>query len=259
MKIAVITGASSGLGKAFFEKVIERYPELDEIWAIARRESRLRELADKYPGKKIRILPLDLSDSSSIKTLDAALQEQQPDIKVLINNAGFDRAGLFREMKHEDILSMINLNAMGTTMVSRSCLPYMNSGSYEIITGSIGSFAPLPWRAVYSASKAYVRFFARALHEEERKRGVNVMLLSPGNMDTEMFRENTSGGKLSFFPYLDLEKETVKAMEKAERGAATYTPRAFYKAYRVLAKIVPSAIMVNFTSVESSVSKGQGS
>ena len=140
-------------------------------------------------------------------------------------------------------------------MVYRSCLPYMSKGSYEIITGSIGSFVPLPWRAVYSASKAYVRFFARALHEEEHKRGVNIMLLSPGSMNTEMFNENTAEGKLSLFPYLNLEKETVKAMKKAEKGAAVYTPLAFYKAYRVFGKIVPSALAVKFTSVESSVPK----
>ncbi|MDO5292734.1 MAG: SDR family NAD(P)-dependent oxidoreductase [bacterium] len=255
MNIAIITGASSGLGKVFFEKVTERYEELDEIWIIARREDKLKELADGYSDKKIRILPLDLSDKQSIDTLEMILRELQPNIKVLINNAGFDRAGLFREMKTKDIYSLMDVNVMGMTMISRSCLPYMSKGSYQIITGSIGAFAPLPWRAVYSGSKAYVRFFARALHEEERKRGVNIMLLSPGNMNTEMLRENSVGGKLSIFPFLNLEKETVKAMKKAEKGAAAYTPRAFYKTYRLLAKIVPSRVMVKFTSVESSVPK----
>lgn len=256
MNIAIITGASSGLGKVFFEKVVERYPKLDEIWIIARRESKLKELASQYPNRKIRVLPLDLSDTKSIETLDEILKEQQPDIKVLINNAGFDRAGLFREMSQKDICSLIELNVTGTTMVSRSCLPYMNEGSYQIITGSIGSFAPLPWRAVYSASKAYDRFLARALHEEERKRGVNVMLMSPGKMDTEMFHQNSNdGGNMNIQPYLNLDKVTVKAMKKAEKGCATYTPMLFYKVYRFIAKIVPSAIMVKFTSVESSVSK----
>lgn len=253
MNIAIITGASSGLGKVFFEKMTERYTNLDEIWLIARREEKLKDLAAKFPNQKVRILPLDLSNAKSIEILDEVLRENQPNIKVLINNAGFDRAGLFREMKQKDIYSLINLNITGTTMISRSCLPYMNKGSYQIITGSIGSFAPLPWRAVYSGTKVYIRFFARALREEERKRGINVMLLSPGGMDTEMFHKNTTGGKLSIFPFLNLETVTVEAMKKAEKGTAAYTPRVFYKAYRVLAKIVPSAIMVKFTSVESSV------
>jgi hypothetical protein len=236
--------------------VVERYPQLDEIWIIARRESMLKELASQYPNRMIRVVPLDLSDTKSFETLDELLKELNPDIKVVINNAGFDRAGLFREMSSKDIYSHIDLNVTGTTMISRSCLPYMHEGSYQIITGSVGSFAPLPWRAVYSATKAYVRFFARALHEEERRRGVNIMLLSPGKMDTDMFHQNSNGGgNMDIQPYLNLDKVTVKALEKAEKGCATYTPMLFYKMFRLIAKLLPSAIMVKFTSVESSVVK----
>ena len=256
MQIAIITGASSGLGKVFFEKVVERYPQLNEYWVIARSENKLKELAEQHPQQKVRVVPLDLADTHSMETFEKLLDEQKPDIRVLINNAGYDKPGLFREMKLADIYSLMNLNVMGTTMMSRLCLPYMDKGSYQIITGSIGSFAPLPWRAVYSASKAYVRFFARALHEEERKRSVNIMLLSPGKMDTEMFHQNSKdSGNMSIQPYLNLDKVTMKAMQKAERGCAAYTPMAFYKLYRLLAKIVPSAIMVKFTSVEGSIPK----
>ena len=256
MQIAIITGASSGLGKVFFEKVLERYPQLNEYWVIARSENKLKELAEQHPQQKVRVVPLDLADTHSMETFEKLLDEQKPDIRVLINNAGYDKPGLFREMKLADIYSLMNLNVMGTTMMSRLCLPYMDKGSYQIITGSIGSFAPLPWRAVYSASKAYVRFFARALHEEERKRSVNIMLLSPGKMDTEMFHQNSKdSGNMSIQPYLNLDKVTMKAMQKAERGCAAYTPMAFYKLYRLLAKIVPSAIMVKFTSVEGSIPK----
>lgn len=254
MDIAIITGASSGLGKVFFEKVVERYPALDEIWIIARRENKLKELANQYSDRNIRVIPLDLSDTKSIEMFDEMLKTQAPNIKVLINNAGFDRAGLFREMSRKDIYSLIDLNVTGTTMISRCCLPYMNKGSYQIITGSIGSFAPLPWRAVYSASKAYVRFFARALHEEEHKRGVNIMLLSPGKMDTEMFHQNSNGGgNMDIQPYLNLNQVTVKAMKRAEKGCATYTPMLFYKMYRLIAKVVPSALLVKFISVENTV------
>ena len=98
MDIAIITGASSGLGKVFYEKIMERYPALDEVWLIARREDRLKELANQFPDKKIRILPLDLSSTKSFEILDDVMREEQPNIKVLINNAGVDQAGLFREM-----------------------------------------------------------------------------------------------------------------------------------------------------------------
>ena len=254
MNIAIITGASSGLGRVFVEKAVSRYPELDEFWIIARREDRLKELASRFPERKIRTLAWDLSDPKSIAMLDELLRELNPNIRLLINNAGFDRAGLFREMEPTDIHSLLALNVTAVTMISRNCLPYMSRGSYQILTGSIGSFAPLPWRAVYSASKAYDRFLARALHEEERKRGVNIMLLSPGKMDTEMFHRNSNGqGNMALQPYLNLERVTVRAMEKAERGCATYTPMAFYKLYRLIAKLLPSALLMKFISVENTV------
>lgn len=93
-KIAIITGASSGLGKVFFEKVAQRYKDMDEIWLIARREDRLKELAAQFPQRAIRVLPLDLSDTNSFQKLDALLSEQNPDVRVLINNAGYARGQL---------------------------------------------------------------------------------------------------------------------------------------------------------------------
>ncbi|MBR1513874.1 MAG: hypothetical protein IJ622_06255 [Bacteroidales bacterium] len=130
----------------FFEKILERYPQLDEYWVIARSENKLKELAGQHPQQKVRVVPMDLS---------------------------------------------------GTRM-----------------------------------------------------------LLSPSKMDTAMFHQNsTDSGNMSIQPYLNLDKVTVKAMQKAERGCAAYTPMAFYKVYRILAKIVPSAIMVKFTSVEGSIPK----
>lgn len=253
MDIAIITGASSGLGQVFYEQMVGRYPQLDEIWLIARREERLQALARQFPQRKVRVLSLDLADQDTFVVIDQLLAELQPTIKVLINNAGFDRAVRFREMATSDILAMINLNITGMTLLNRVCLPYMQAGSYEIISGSVGSFVPLPWRAVYSATKVYGRFFARALREEERQRGVNILYLAPGNMDTEMNRRGEVKGVTANHPYLDLPKETVKAMEKAEKGKAIYTPMAFYKAYRLLGKLLPSALMVKFTSVESVV------
>lgn len=135
-------------------------------------------------------------------------------------------------------------------MINRCFLPYMKRGGYEIITGSVSSFAPIPWQAVYSAGKAYVRFFARTVHEEEKKRGVNILLLCPGNMETEMNVKSAATGKIAKLPYLNLDKEAVKTMCKAEKGVAVYTPMLFYKAYRVFGKIVPSALAVKFTSIE---------
>ncbi|MBT1179127.1 SDR family NAD(P)-dependent oxidoreductase [Bifidobacterium vespertilionis] len=119
--IAVITGASSGLGEQFYETIAHRYPDLDEIWLIARRKERLEALAERYPNirARVRALAFDLSAASSYDELSSMLAEEQPVVRVLINNAGFEREGLLRDMTPKDILAMIDLNIMGMTMVNR--------------------------------------------------------------------------------------------------------------------------------------------
>lgn len=158
MDIAVITGASSGLGKVFAEKVCARYKDLDEIWLIARRKDRLEQFAQEHPDVKIRPISMDLSLDSSYEELAEILAEASPNIRVFINNAGFNKMDRFDKAKKSDILSTINVNVKGMTMVNKVCLPYLSKGSFEIITGSVGSFAPIPGQAVYSGSKVYTRF-----------------------------------------------------------------------------------------------------
>lgn len=255
MDIAVITGPSSGLGKVFAEKVCERYPDLDEVWLIARRNDRLEQFAEEHPAAKIRPIALDLSLDSSYEVLAGILAEEKPDIRVFINNAGFNKMDRFDKAKKSDILSTINVNVKGMTMVNKVCLPYLSEGSFEIITGSVGSFAPLPGQAVYSGSKVYTRYFAVALREEMKKKGVNVMLLSPGNMKTDMYLNAAGDGaatnaKTDKLPFLDLDKVTDTALARAASGKGNYTPMLFFKGYRVLCKIVPSALMAKIASVE---------
>lgn len=255
MDIAVITGASSGLGKVFAEKVCAKYTDLDEVWLIARRKERLEYFAKEHPEVNIRPIALDLSLESCYEELAGILKETNPNIRILINNAGFNKMGRFDNARKSDILSTINVNVKGMTMVNKTCLPYLWKGSFEIITGSVGSFAPIPGQAVYSASKAYTRFFAVAMREELKKRGINVMMLSPGNMKTDMYMNAAGDGsatnaKTDKLPFLDLDKVTETALIRAASGKGNYTPRLFFKAYRVLCKIVPSAMMAKIVSVE---------
>lgn len=250
MKIAIITGASSGLGKEFFHTVCRRYPAdaFDEIWIIARRKDRLEQLASEYPDRTIRPVTLDLSSEEGIRNLQAQLEEHQPQISLVINNAGLERYGRFDEMPEKDIQGMIDLNVRGTTMVARACLPYMHHGSRMIMTCSVSSFAPVPSQAVYSASKIYIMFLGRALHYEMSRKGVNVLLLCPGNMDTEM---NPKGGSntdaIAKLPYLNLQKITSESLRRAEKGSAVYTPGLFYKCYRLAAKVMPISFMIRQT------------
>lgn len=246
MNIAVITGASSGLGVEYAKAVIEMYPSLNEIWLIARRKNRLEEFAAKYPHVRIRTLALDLAKNESYYELENLLKQKRANIKILVNNAGFEKTGRFDQMDKADILAMIDLNVKGFTMVNRVCFPHMRKGSFAIMTCSVSSFCPVPAQAVYSASKIYVRFLSRALHEEMAKKGINILMMCPGNMDTEM---NPKGGHsqsdmVDKLPFLDMKVITRKSLRLGRRGYAMYTPGGFYKLYRAASKLLPSAFMI---------------
>ena len=244
--IAVITGASSGLGVEFLEAVVNRYPQMDEYWILARRKERLDKLAGKYKNKKVVAIEVDLSEEASYDGLIQRMEAEKPQVKVLINNAGYEKSGKFADMRQEDILNMISVNIKGMTLIQRIILPYMQKGSYTIITCSISSFVPVPNQTVYSATKKYVYYFGKAIREELLEKDINVLLLCPGNMDTEMNpkgqgRQSQKIGKL---PFLDMSEITVKALEKAEKGKGVYTPGMFYKSYRVVSKLFPSLWMM---------------
>ena len=245
MKIALITGASSGLGVKYADAVIEKYPELDEIWLVARRQARLESYAAEHPQVRIRPVALDLSQDASYAELRRLLTEQQAVIRVLVNNAGYEKSSLFEETDEKDILAMIDLNVKGCTMVNRVCLPFMQKGSIGLITCSISSFTPVPHQAVYSASKVYVQYLSRVLHEEKKSKGVHILMMCPGNMDTEMNPrgQGRQSSRINMLPFLDMDVITRKSLALAERGKAVYTPGAFYKFYKLCSKLLPQALM----------------
>ncbi len=257
MNIAIVTGASSGLGAKFADKVCKMYPDLDEVWVVARRKERLEEFAAQHKEIKARPVALDLSSATLTEDLTALLKQENADIKMLVHAAGYDVPDYFENAKEKELKSTIDINVTGTTMLYKACLPFMHEGSFGIITGSIGSFAPLPGQAVYAASKAYCRFLSIAIREELKPKGINVMLLSPGNMKTEMYKktvEHITGGKSDYgkfdrMPFLDLDKVTTKALRKAEKGCTQYTPKFFFGAYHFLCKIIPFSWMVKFNKV----------
>ncbi len=247
MKIAIITGASSGLGVEFSEAIIRKFNDLDEIWIMARRKELLEQFASKHKGIKIRVLPMDIANENSYTELERLLKKENPEVEILINNAGYERSGRFDKQSTNDILAMINLNVKGMTMINYLCIPYMSLGSICIITCSISSFVPIPNQAVYSASKAYVYYLGKALREELKDKGISVLLLCPGNMDTEMNPKNKmrQSERINKLPFLDMQVVTEKALKKAKTGSAVYTPGIFYKFYRLISKILPSAFMIN--------------
>lgn len=174
MKIAIVTGASSGLGKEFAVEIIENHPELEEIWLIVRRKERLEVFIQKYPEKNIKAVPLDLGKEESFVELEKILNENSQDIRSLVSNAGIGTRGMFEEKDLKSQLDMITLNAKGYVAVTRLCLPYMKKGSFIVETCSLCSFVPNPNMAVYSGTKAFALYFSRATREELKSCGINV-------------------------------------------------------------------------------------
>ena len=183
MRIAVITGASSGIGESF-ALALDREKDFDEVWLIARREEKLKALGARLRNRA-RILPLDLSEESGLKQYSDILNATGPEICVLVNAAGCGFFGPFREGKLEALLGSIRLNSEALTAMCSISLPYMKSGDEIINIGSNSAWQPVPIQAVYGASKSFVLSFSRALGRELKKDGIGVMCVCPGWIKTE--------------------------------------------------------------------------
>ena len=248
MKIAVITGASSGLGKEYLKHIAGEYPEIEEIWIIARRSERLKALAAEYPAGKVVAIPLDLTDTDSFGTLASRLEAEKPEIGILVNNAGFGVHGAFDKAELDSQSHMIDLNCRALTAVTRVCLPYMKKSGFIVNVCSIASFAPNAFMAVYCSTKAYVMSFSGALRYELKERGINVLAVCPGPMSTEFLSvagiEKGTSHAFDTLPRCNPDKVALISLKKAKKGNAVYTPTAFFKFYRLIAKLLPHALVI---------------
>lgn len=185
MRIAVITGASSGMGREFARQLAKQ-GGLDEIWAIARREQRLKELADEL-SIPLRALALDLTQKQSFEQYAQALEREKPEVAILVNCSGYGKFGHFSDIALDDMMGMIDLNCKALVRMTALTLPYMSRGGEIYQLDSLSSFQPVPYINIYGATKAFVLSHSRALNLELRPRGIRVMAICPGWVDTEFF------------------------------------------------------------------------
>ena len=184
MNIAIITGASSGLGKEFLKQT-DSY-NFDEIWVIARQKEKLEALRD-IVHTNLKIIPLDLSLNSSFKIYEEELKKEKPNVKLLINCAGFGKFGNYSEIPLEDSLKMIDLNCKALVSMTEKTLPFMNEFSKILQICSSSSFQPLPFANVYASTKAFVLSYSRALNYELKERRILVTAVCPGWVRTNFF------------------------------------------------------------------------
>lgn len=184
-KTALVTGASSGIGLALARSLAARGMNLI---ITARSENKLNELATELQkrGIKVRAFTSDLSQQGAAERLFEQVDQAGLHVDLLINNAGFGKWGEFLEINREQYAEMLQLNINALTELCHLFIPGMlKRGEGGIINvGSTASFVPVPFAAVYSASKAYVMFFTEALQGEYGDRGLSFMTLCPGGTDS---------------------------------------------------------------------------
>lgn len=240
---ALITGASSGIGEEFARALAGRGYELV---LVARREERLRALADSLPTEA-RPLACDLAHEAG--SLASRLREVGTEVDVLVNNAGFGTYGLFHEIPEGRDAEMVRLDCEAVVTLTRSFLPGMveRGRGGVIMIGSISGNQPLPYTATYSAAKAFVQFLGNALHEELRGTGVRMLTVNPGPVSTEWSEIAGFDPGERGVPRIPVEQVVAETLDAFDKGRRSVVPGRPVKAFVAATKPSPRAIQLRVT------------
>ena len=234
MKIAVVTGASSGMGRETIIQLWEHFKGFDEIWIIARRRERLDEL-DRQAGVPLRKFALDLTRERDRDVLSQALVTVKPQVKFLVNAAGFGKIGRVEELGLKSETDMVVLNCEALCAVTRMVLPYMECNSRII------------QYAIYAATKSFVLSYSRALNQELRSRRIYVTAVCPGPVNTEFFDIAESTGVIPLYKRLVM-ANPKRVVQKAIRDSIAGREISVYgitmKVFRLLCKVLPHRMLL---------------
>ncbi len=246
-KIAIITGASSGLGREFV-KILKNRNEIEEIWAIARHEDKLNRLK-KQIGAKIRPIPMDVSNITRIEELGSMLAEQRVEVQYLINNAGYAKFCSYDDLDVAQSVNMINVNISGVVAMGLVCIPYMPRGSHVINIASQAAFQPLPYQNLYSSTKAFVCNYTRALNVELQDRGISATAVCPGWLRTNLYSRANIGAPKAPRRFCGMHTPdgvAKKAILDADRGRDISIYSLYVNVCHIGAKLLPQRLMMKF-------------
>ena len=244
MKIGIITGASSGLGRAYAKRA-DKTMDLDELWLIARREDRLRDLAGEL-NTPAKVLPLDLTERESAARLEALLEREDAREGLLVFAAGFGKFGRAEDMSLRENEDMIDLNCRAAVDVTRVCIPRLTKGSRVLEICSSAAFQPLPGMNIYAATKAFLLRYTRALRRERAGRGVKITAVCPFWIKTEFMevaRRTENPTAVRHTPFA-MRPEAVAAwsLDMNALGLAVATCGPIPLIMRIGSKIQPSCV-----------------
>ncbi len=238
--IAIVTGASSGIGKEFFLSLKDK--PLDEIWVIARNESKLEELRS-LTQIPLKTFPLDLSLPSSAIAFEEALKAEQPSVQYLVCASGFGRFNGVSDDDREVLENMVDLNCRAIVSLTKAAFAYMSKGGAMILIASMAALQPIPYIATYGATKAFVLSYGRALDKELRKeKGARCLCVCPFWTKTAFF-DRANAEKTIVKKYVvmyepeQIVKQTWKDLKKKNRDVSIYGATA--KGQALLVKLAP--------------------
>ena len=250
-RIALVTGASSGLGREFARLLA--HEAVDELWLVARREERLRELAAEV-ALPCRVFALDLTQESALEELSAALSAEPVTVRWLVNAAGFGRIGMAADIGAATTGRMIALNCCAAAELTERALPYMEQGSRVLEIASCAAFQPIPYLAAYAATKAFLLRYSRALAAEVAERGITVTAICPYWIrDTEFIHEAKKTDRRGLFRGFSLatDQKTVarRSLWAAAHGFTVFTPDLVSTLHRIVTSILPHRLMIALSNL----------
>ena len=245
MKIAVVTGASSGIGKEYV-RLLAKEGAVDEIWALARREEKLANLAEEcsFPVRAVRA---DVASRESVAEYQKLLEAEKPDVHMLINNAGYGRFGSFEAIGAEDSVGMIETNCCGLVLMTFATLPYMKACSRLLNTCSQSAFQPVPYMNIYASSKVFVLNHTRALRRELAPRGISVTCVCPGWVKTAFLDLAHQVEAQTITKYNELvtpEQVAQHALADAEKGREMSVFPNSTRGMRLACKLLPHGFIM---------------
>jgi len=246
-KIAIVTGASSGIGAEISRHL--KNESGHEIWLVARRLDRMEGLAAELreKGALVKVHVLDLQKAESWQELETHVKASGSHVSWLVNNAGFGYSGRFEDESLESVEGMIALNVLALVSLTRRLLPYMEKGTRIVNVASSIAFLPVAGHAVYAATKAFVLSFSLSLREELRPRGITVSAVCPGPVGTE-FWDAAGVGAPPKMVVEDVGNTAFLAVEKSAQGKAVIVTGALAWLARVAGALLPSTWLASLTA-----------
>ncbi len=247
MSIAIITGASSGIGAEFAKGYASR---VDELWLVARRKDKMIELGDSL-GVKYRVITADLCTKEGVEAIRQALESKKPKVKYLVNAAGFGDFGAFDEIEESKVEMMIDLNVKSVVLITHMVIPYMERGGRIITLGSGSCFAPLPYFNTYSSGKVFVLHYTKSLNFEIKKYGLRATCFCPGWVHTEFLGKATAKPGITrpkesaMKPMLNCADVVKRCIKASDKGRVMYVTNWYTKLQHLLFKIIPDPILTH--------------